>query len=663
MKPLFVLCIISCLLGACAKFSPSTPTAIPTQTATQTSMLLSTPVAPAAVPSPIWTTLETPLPPVHTVLSPENVTQIQELGRWGDGTIIDAVYSPEGTQLAVATALGVYLYDAETGERISFLPVENVQLASMAVSPDWQWVAIGIEPNQIELRRLSDGSLRDTFTAPGSVHFLTFTVDGQYLLAPYAAWSMNDGVSIPSTYNMSTLAGNGKTVALRIDQTFEIAELTVGSEVSITKTGVIIPTDFYNRSRAALSPDGQLLAIGADRIVEVYQVNDGTLLYTLNNPVSSDVDGLEFTPDGQMLAVIGYSETSLRQASDGRKLNVIPDASGDIAFSDNGNRMATWSDWTTLTQWNIPSGVRLNQLKQHTGSVWDLDFTASGSYLAIASDSIYLRNIMDGSLSVSLSANSPKNVAITPDERTLLFDSDNDLVFWDLTTETFFTVPASRSVWGVGDVALTSDGQVAATLSPSDDVRIWRVKDGQLLGEGYTMNGQAVAVSPTEPVFAISANNKDAIELWPLSPISAIAEETRSDTQTSQQVPLYSFEIQEADPGYLESLAFSPDGTLLAAGFSAGYIYIWRVSDKTLIQTLQSNIDFTHSLSFSSDGRMLASAFWHDGTVKFWQVADGVLLNIISCPPRRLRTITFSPDGRFLATGSDDGLVRLWGVP
>jgi hypothetical protein len=237
MRLVYVFCVMLCLLVACMNtieptitpensifvevetaVSPtnpivvSPPTQIPTQepTASPTTLptdeptptlfptITPTPISPAVVLPSIWTAIGTPMPPVQAVLSPENIDQIQEVGRWGKGKVIDAKYSPDGTQLAVATALGVYVYDTETAVQLSFIPVENIQLASMAISPDWQIVAMGIEPDQIEIRQLSDGRLLNTFTTPYGVHVLAFTSDGQHLLAPYAAWRMSDRTSIPS---------------------------------------------------------------------------------------------------------------------------------------------------------------------------------------------------------------------------------------------------------------------------------------------------------------------------------------------------------------------------------------------------------------------------------------------------------------------------------
>ncbi len=68
------------------------------------------------------------------------------------------------------------------------------------------------------------------------------------------------------------------------------------------------------------------------------------------------------------------------------------------------------------------------------------------------------------------------------------------------------------------------------------------------------------------------------------------------------------------------------------------------------------------SVAFSPDGRLLASGV-DDRKVKLWRVEDGKLLRELKGHTSGVNSVGFSPDGRLLASGSYDHTVRLWGMP
>lgn len=92
----------------------------------------------------------TPLPRPVAAISPENANRVMQLARWGKGTAYGVTYSPDGRLLAVASSLGIYLYDAETLAEVRFIETD-AWISSMAFSPDGTLLASASQDGTVRL--------------------------------------------------------------------------------------------------------------------------------------------------------------------------------------------------------------------------------------------------------------------------------------------------------------------------------------------------------------------------------------------------------------------------------------------------------------------------------------------------------------------------------
>ena len=110
------------------------------------------------------------------------------------------------------------------------------------------------------------------------------------------------------------------------------------------------------------------------------------------------------------------------------------------------------------------------------------------------------------------------------------------------------------------------------------------------------------------------------------------------------------------------SVAFSPDGKLLATGDVVGQIRIWQVVDGQQVLTFQGHTNWVSSIAFSPDGQLLAVSGSSESTVKLWEVNTGQCVRILPGHTDWVSSVVFSQDGQRLASSGDDSTVRLWEV-
>lgn len=109
------------------------------------------------------------------------------------------------------------------------------------------------------------------------------------------------------------------------------------------------------------------------------------------------------------------------------------------------------------------------------------------------------------------------------------------------------------------------------------------------------------------------------------------------------------------------AVAYSPDGTYLAASGCDRKVHVWNANDANEIITYQGHTEWIDTVAWSPDGRYIASA-GADMTVRVWEALSGKIISIYRGHTNTVTSVAWSPDGKYIASGSSDKTVQVWYV-
>lgn len=200
------------------------------------------------------------------------------------------------------------------------------------------------------------------------------------------------------------------------------------------------------------------------------------------------------------------------------------------------------------------------------------------------------------------------------------------------------------NVGGVNAIALSPDGQTLVSAS-FGTIRIWNVRTGRLVRTLNPVHSKksvnTLAVSPDSSILASGGSDNNLI-LW--------------DLKTGRRVRTI-----PAHKAAVNSIAFSNDGQTIASGSDDKTVRLWNVTTGSRLLTLIGHAGAVNAIALSRDGQTLASG-GEDKTVRLWNLGTGEVRRIITGHAGPVNAVAFSPNGQVVATASSDNTIRLSNV-
>lgn len=631
-------------------------------------------------------------------------------------------FNPQQNILASAGYREVKLWQRpENVQRGTY--AEEATATSLAVSPDGKWLAIGRADNSIKLQSLSDPNSKKVLAGhAGPVMGLQFSADSTKLFSgskdkSLRLWNVADGQQaaiLETPHEVTALALNLDGTRLFSGHAgdhfirgwavpFEAPKPAEGDKPA-EPVKPVVEMKGHGGPVSALSlllPAGtQLVSASADATWRVWEISNGNAVRNQNH--GAPITGLAVKADGQFLVTAGGANARLwkidgnpvaeLKGNVGAQRNVLKLTDDDavaksrVQLADAGFKAAekNFKEREEATKKAIEAKGKmetaLNEAKPKEQTALAAVEAAKKELEGKADDAGLKKKVTDAEAAAAKETDAVKKAQEAFDSAVkTVAQSEKGQQSADEQQKQAKTLldaetAAAKAVEGVFNQAkadlpaldgkpvksATFIGNTIATAGDDGTIRLWSGLNGKPLEElvghkapvGLLMSGPnhlLVGASDDKVVIAWDAN-----PAWKLIATLGPPAESVLDLSKSQFI------------SRVLSLAFSPDGKLLATGGGdpsrSGELILWNVETKALVRNLvDAHSDTVFGIEFSRDGKYLVSGA-ADKFVKQFEVESGKLVRSYEGHTHHVLGVSWKGDGSRIASAGADNAIKIWNV-
>lgn len=562
--------------------------------------------------------------------------------------VLDLAISPDSRTIAAVVTDRVILYDIVDLQLKSKI---QINANSVDFSPDSQIMALGINSDlgYLQLHYVETGIVLETPKIKQSVWDVKISPRGDVIAnAGFSTtiWSL-DG-SLLDQHGPYVSGGHTASVSFSPDGEF----LAEGSDLLLRIWRV--------------EENGQ---------INIYRDID------LSQYDLSTIYNVAISPNGKMVAATLFAGVGIWDLASGDRIFFVDSINGytfynSLVWSMDNNTIAVTSRELGVQLWSVNTIESIASLSTHSGSLSSLVWSPDGEKLGAGAEEgiAYIFNAQNGKVTNQFGSGYELNsLAFSPDSQTLAVGYGNRTAqIWNMDGELLRTLEGFG--YGSSDAAFSSDGSFFAATLPENwqappQVRYWNTNDWTVdrifsLGNRDNLMITGFELSPDQSTGAISFVDMNGYHTDYIKIISI----TDGTTIATLEPKRKRYRV------FIDSVAYSPNSKFLAALITEvddpnPRILVWQTRDWTLLyeQEIIAGPQLGWSkhrqdaLSWSPDSVLIAVGM-KDGSIQIIKSIDGERITTLNGHTMFVTGVSFSPDGRILASISLDGTLMLWGL-
>ncbi|MEL6194746.1 MAG: caspase family protein, partial [Bacteroidota bacterium] len=561
------------------------------------------------------------------------------------GFIQSVVISPDGEKILACAGENAILWNKEGKQLVRFQdPEAKLQnLRTVAFSPTGDTVLLGREDvynvalykqdgtflERVETKK-PDPPIMSAMLEMSGVFAATFSPNGRYVLIGNRSYP---GMVSLVEGKMKQIQAGGPNVHLW--------DLTTHTTQKISgHRGEVLTVAF--------SPDGNYFATaGKDSLCIIRKLN-GQIMGRKN--AGGWVNSLAFSLDGKTLAV-GGKGVQLWSRENGEIRELSAPTMGayiyEVGFSPNGQQVFASCNRDRIHFWDL-EGNFLTTIESVGFPNTVGRFTADGKGIYSASSALHEWDFEANLVRTIDRKKTPVyHTAISGNEAYMVNSRNDSLSFLDKKGKLLWTHSPDTS--GITDLALAHDGN-RVLLTTKDALAELRDIEGKLICRVKLEDENAKNTFRKNRIYsgALSPDGKQfLITAW----IDHVAY-----LYNDQGKRLRTYKV-EGDFNVMESVDFSPDGSMMVLGERKGRVTLLR-NNGTKIRSFTFDPKWLIEVKFSRDNSLLVASN-HYGKVYLFDLKGNELLQF-QAHQARILDIDLSPDNRFILTASDDQTTKIW---